>query len=108
MSRALAVARVQVAAAREAEYLAGAAELAAALKARGQHFWVFRHPTRPGAFLEFREAADERALVAVAPASAEARLGDALRALASADPDADVVWREVPLAGAGASATSPA
>lgn len=108
MSRGLAVARVQVAAARQAEYLAGAAELAAALKARGQHFWVFRHPTRPGAFLEFREAADAHALVAAAPTSAEARLGDALRALASADPEAGVVWLEVPLAGAGVSATGPA
>jgi hypothetical protein len=108
MSRALAVARVQVAAARQAEYLAGAAALAAALKARGQHFWVFRHPSRPGAFLEFREAADGAAHVSVAPTPAEARLGDALRALATADPDADVLWLEVPLAGAGVAATGPA
>jgi hypothetical protein len=100
--RALSVARVEVAAASEPEYLAGAAALATALEARGQHFWVFRHPNRPGAFLEFREAGDRAAHVA------EARLLAGLRTVAPADPDADVIWLEVPLAGAPASADGPA
>jgi hypothetical protein len=106
--RVLAVARVSVTAGREADYLAGAAELAATLQARGQHFWVFRHPSRPGAFLEFREAADPSSHVAVAPTPAEARLDAALRGLASAEPDSDILWLEVPLAGAHASADGPA
>lgn len=102
MARALSVARVEVTAAREPEYLAGAAALAAALAARGQHFWVFRHPTRPGAFLEFHEAADRAAHLAEAPLVA------GLRAVAPADPDADLIWLEVPLAGARASTDGPA
>ena len=41
-------------------YLQAAAELAAELLRRGQHFWLFRHPAEPGRFLEFRESAAER------------------------------------------------
>ena len=102
MARALSVARVEVAAASEPEYLAGAAALAAVLAARGQHFWVFRHPDRPGAFLEFREAADRTAHLAEAGHLA------ALRTVAPADPDADVIWLEIPLAGARTPADGPA
>ena len=107
MSRALTVARVDVPPSREAEYLAGAAALAVALKARGQHLWLFRHPGQAGAFLEFREAADGAAHVSVAPTPAEARLESALRALAAAGPDAGILWREVPLAGPTAPADGP-
>jgi len=108
VARALSVARVEVAAAREAAYLAGAAALAAALKERGQHFWVYRRPDRPGAFLEFREAGSASEHVSVAPTAGEARLEAALRAVAVADRDADVIWLEVPLAEAPASADGPA
>jgi hypothetical protein len=108
VTRALAVARVRVDPVHETDYLAGAAGLAAALAARGQHFWLFRHPSRPGLFLEFREAADASAHSTAEPTPAEARLGRALRALATADPDADVLWLEVPLAAADPSAAGPA
>ncbi len=97
MPRALAVGRVQVAPAREAEYLAAAGRLAAALRVRGQHLWVFRHPAEPGAFLEFRESASEVAHAAVAPTDAEERLIRALRALGTYAPGADDLWLEVSL-----------
>jgi len=107
VARALSVARVEVAAAQEAAYLAGAAALAAALKSRGQHFWVYRRPDRPGAFLEFREAGGAADHVSVAPTPQEARLEAALRAVAAADQDAGVMWLEVPLADAPRSADGP-
>lgn len=97
MPRALAVARVQVPPAGEAAYLAGAAELGAALRVRGQHLWVFRHPSRPGAFLEFRESGDAEAHTVSAPTPTEERLTRALRALAPCAPDADDLWLEVSL-----------
>lgn len=97
MPRALAVGRVQVPPAREADYLAGAGRLAAALRVRGQHLWVFRHPNEPGAFLEFRESASDVAHTAAAPTDAEARLTRALRALGSYAPGADDLWLEVSL-----------
>ena len=97
MPRALAVGRVQVPPARESEYLAAAGRLAAALRVRGQHFWVFRHPNQPGAFLEFRESASDVAHSAVAPTDAEERLIRALRALGTYAPGADDLWLEVSL-----------
>ena len=97
MPRALAVGRVQVPPEREGEYLAAAGRLAAALRVRGQHLWVFRHPSEPGAFLEFRESASDVAHAAVAPTDAEERLTRALRALGSYAPGADDLWLEVSL-----------
>ena len=97
MPRALAVARLQVPPAGEAAYLAGAAELAATLRVRGQHLWVFRHPTEPGAFLEFRESGDAEAHTASAPTPTEERLTRALRTLASYAPGVDDLWLEVSL-----------
>jgi len=97
MPRALAVARVQVPPAGEAAYLASAAELAAALRVRGQHLWVFRHPSQPGAFLEFRESGDAEAHTVSVPTPTEERLTRALRALASSAPGADDLWLEVSL-----------
>lgn len=97
MARALAVARVSVPKAREGEYLRLAGRLAALLRARGQHLWVFRHPDRPGQFLEFRESADGAAHPALAPTPDEAGLIGALRGLASYGPGADDLWLEVSL-----------
>lgn len=97
MARALAVARVSVPTAREGEYLALVGRLAALLQARGQHLWVFRHPDRPGQFLEFREAADGTAHSALAPTPDEAGLIGALRGVASYGPGADELWLEVSL-----------
>ncbi len=98
MPRALTVARVTVPPDREAEYLAGAAALAAELGRRGQHLWLFRHPRAPGCFLEFREAADGAAHTAVAPTPEEARLAARLASLARRDDGADALWSEVALA----------
>lgn len=97
MPRVLAVARVQVPPAEEAAYLAAAGELAAALKIRGQHLWVFRHPARPGAFLEFRESAVAHEHTVSAPTSTEARLARALRAFGTCEPGSDDLWTEVSL-----------
>jgi len=96
--RALAVARVTVAPADEAAYRAAAAALAAELERRGQHLWLFRHPTDAGQFLEFREAGDGAAHTAMAPTPSEARLTGVLRTLGASAPDAGVLWIEVPLA----------
>lgn len=98
MPRALTVARVTVPPDREAEYLTGAAALAAELGRRGQHLWLFRHPSAPGVFLEFRESADGAAHTAVAPTAAEARLAGQLATIGRRDAGADEFWFEVPLA----------
>jgi hypothetical protein len=97
VARALAVARVSVPTAREGEYLALAGRLAALLEARGQHLWVFRHPDRPGHFLEFRESADGAAHSARTPTADEAGLIGALRGVASYGPGADDLWLDVSL-----------
>jgi hypothetical protein len=97
MPRALAVARVTVPAGQERAYLRAAGELAAALRVRGQHLWLFRHPTRTDAFLEFRESGSDAVHTASAPTPAEARLTRALRALGAYAPEADDLWLEVPL-----------
>ncbi len=88
----------------EAAYLAAAAALAAELGGRGQHLWVFRHPTETGQFLEFRESADGAAHTAIVPTPAEARLTAALRSLGAAGPGSEELWFETPLAGGPPSA----
>jgi hypothetical protein len=97
MTRALAIARVTVPPEQEAAYLAGAGALAATLRVRGQHLWVFRHPSQPGDFLEFRESGDDAAHTASAPTPAEGRLTQALRDLATYAPGMDDLWLEVSL-----------
>ena len=97
MPRALAVARVTVPLAAEAQYLAAAGALAAALRTRGQHLWVFRRPDHPGMFLEFRESGSATDHTAVAPTPSEQRLTQALRALGTAEPGTDELWIEVSL-----------
>jgi len=81
----------------EGAYLALIGKLAGLLEARGQHLWIFRHPDRPGVFLEFRESADAAAHVAVAPTTEEADLMRALHGVASYDADTDDLWLEVSL-----------
>jgi hypothetical protein len=56
---------------------------------------VFRHPDRPGQFLEFRESADGAAHSALAPTPDEAGLIGALRGIGSYGPGADDLWLEV-------------
>lgn len=98
MPRALAVATVTVAPADEAAYLEGAAELAAELGRRGQHLWVFRHPSEPSRFLEFRESGDASAHVDVAPTPTEASLRRALHRLGTYESVTAAPWLEVSLA----------
>lgn len=81
---------------REAAYLAGAGELAAVLQQRGQHLWVFRHPTEPQQFLEFREAGNAAARSALST-PVEQRLVRMLRGLGTYAPGMDDLWLEVPL-----------
>ena len=83
---------------RQAEYLAAAGELAAALRVRGQHLWVFRHPTEPGRLPGVpRVGRDGEPIAPWRPTDAEARLIRALRALGSYAPGADDLWLEVSL-----------
>lgn len=77
------------------EYLAVVARLAAALKDRDQHLWVFQSPSRPGEFLEFREARDPSAHSVAAPTPIEAELTRTLRELGSYGAGADDLWLEV-------------
>jgi hypothetical protein len=103
MPRALTVAPVRVTPDNEPAYLAAAGALAAALGRRGQHLWLFRHPTEPGRFLEFREAADAAAHVAVAPTPAESELARSLASLGTYDAGADELWFDVSLPGGAPS-----
>ncbi len=96
MARALTVARVRVAPAQQAAWLATLGDLQALERAAGRHLWVFRHPAERDLFLEFSEgdATGHRSAVPAAGAGAlEARLHD----LGGYAADASVLWEEVPL-----------
>ena len=70
MPRSLSVARVRVPADHEAEWLDVAAQLAALLKQRGQHVWVFRSEADPERWIEFSESGDRpdhRSVAAATP-----------------------------------------
>jgi hypothetical protein len=98
MARALTVARLRVAPARQAEYLAVLAELEALGRARGRHLWVFRSGSDPDLFLEFSEsgAVEHHRAVALA-AGREAVLEARLRELGEHEPPVNELWHEVPL-----------
>ena len=98
MGRALTVARLRVAPARQAEYLAALAELEALGRPRGRHLWVFRSSTDPDLFLEFSEsgAVEHHRAVALA-AGREAVLEARLRELGERESSPDELWHEVPL-----------
>jgi hypothetical protein len=98
VTRALTVARVRVAGARQAEYLAVLGEIDAIGRARGRHLWVFRSGTDPELFLEFSESGamvDHRAVATAA--GREAALEIRLRELAPRDASADALWHELPV-----------
>jgi hypothetical protein len=112
MPRVLTVSRVTVAEGREAEYLETIRRLAAIASPRGQHLWVFRHPARPGQFLEFSESASEMSHRSRASrVGEESKLEARLRSLATYAPDAWDLWEEVSLgslaAGGGAPPSAP-
>ena len=98
MARALTACRVTVPREREADYLATLARLAGRMRSRGEHLWLFRDPRQPGAFLEFSESpgADSHRFVRALDAE-EAALERRLETIASYDPQARVLWEEVPL-----------
>ena len=98
MGRALTVARLRVAPARRAEYLAVLAELELLGRARGRHLWVFQSGTDPNLFLEFSEsgAVEHHRAVALA-AGREAVLEARLRELGERESSPDELWHELPL-----------
>ena len=74
--------------ARQDEYLALVAELAAAAGAAGGHLWVFRSRRDAELFIEFREGAGN-------PPEDPAPLASRLAALASYEPGGGEVWEEI-------------
>jgi hypothetical protein len=98
MGRALTVARLRVAPARQAEYLAVLAELEALGRARGRHLWVFRSSHDPDLFLEFSESgAVEHHRAVVLAAGREAALEARLRELVERESTPEELWHELPL-----------
>ncbi len=96
MPRALMASRVTVSRPRETEYVETLARLAARMKARGEHLWLFRDPEAAGSFLEFSESSDpgrHRAVRVMDPE--ESALERRLEAIASYAPEARVLWEEV-------------
>ncbi len=98
MPRVLVAARVTVPRAREADYLATLAQLAARLKVRGEHLWLFRDPGAPGEFLEFRESSGAApGRTRRAPDTEESALGRRLETIAAYAPESRRRWEEVSL-----------
>lgn len=96
MTRTLTAARVLVAPADEAAYLATINALARLLQARGQHLWVFRRRDGAGEFLEFTEGRDDGTHRAAGPASpAEAELEARLGTLGAYEVSRWQPWDEV-------------
>lgn len=98
MPRALTAARATVPREREAEYLSALARLAARVRARGGHFWLFRDPAAPGAFLEFSESPTAARHPSRAERDAEeAELERTLASIVAYAPGTRVLWEEVSL-----------
>lgn len=93
MARRLTAARARVAPARREAYLAAVAELAAAHRAAGGHFWLFARRDAPDVYLEFAEHGDASPTAAVPPT-----LAVRLAALADYDATRAEEWHELPLA----------
>jgi hypothetical protein len=98
VGRALTVARLRVAPARQAEYLAVLAELEAIGRPRGRHLWLFRSSNDPDLFLEFSESgAVEHHRAVTLAAGREAALESRLRELAERESTPEELWHELPL-----------
>jgi hypothetical protein len=96
--RVLTAARATVPRNRESDYLSALARLAARVRARGGHFWLFRDPAAPGAFLEFSESpggAGHPGLPGQDPEESE--IEGTLTSLAAYAPGSRVRWEEVSL-----------
>jgi hypothetical protein len=95
MPRVLTAARAQVQAGSESAYLEALGELARRLRARGESFWLFRHPAQPGCFLEFSESATpERHRLRRERDAEETALEERLRDVARYGADGSVLWEE--------------
>jgi hypothetical protein len=98
MPRALTASRVLVARGREADYVTTLSFLAARVKGRGEHLWLFRNPAAPGEFLEFSESASaEGHPTRRAQDIEELALKRRLEAIAAYAPGNRVLWEEVTL-----------
>lgn len=98
MPRALTARRATVPRERESDYVSTLARLAARLKDRGEHLWLFRNPGAPAAFLEFSEGPGAEGHRARRPPDDEvAALERRLEAIADYAMDEQVVWEEVSL-----------
>lgn len=98
MPAVLSVSRAAVEPGNEAAYLVALRELARGLRERGQRLWVFRHPLRPGSYLECSEGRDPVSHRAgTAPDPALEPLERRLRSLAVYSPEAWDLWTEVSL-----------
>lgn len=98
MPRALTAARATVPRDREADYVSALSRLAARVRARGGHFWLFRDPAAPGAFLEFSESPSAAAHPSHAGQDPEeSELDRTLRSIAAYAPGSRVLWEEVSL-----------
>ena len=92
MPRTLTAARAMVRPEDDDQYRALLGARAAAARARGANFWVFRSCTDPGAYLEFVESGSGSA---GARSAREIELEHVSRTLAAYGPDAEDVWEEV-------------
>lgn len=99
MPRVLTAVQVTVSSEREADYVATLARLAARMRSRGEHLWLFRDPAAPGAFLECSEGGSgaERPRTRRRRDAEEAALEQRLDAIASYAPGTPVLWEEVSL-----------
>ncbi len=104
MARALSAARVRVAPEHEQEFFRVLCELAGYERAAGRRLWLFRNTDDPRWFIEFSESPDVSQHRSVVKRSAvELKLEERLRQLANYSPDANVMWREVPICPADSS-----
>lgn len=99
MARVLTAARVTVAPEHTDAWLAILEVLAARLRARGQHLWVFRAEGQDNQWLEFTEGPDPATHRSAGPADHEERnLETSLRELAGYDAESGATrWQEVSL-----------
>lgn len=99
MARVLTAARVTVAPEHTEAWLDTLEVLAARLRARGQHLWVFRAEGRDNQWLEFTEGTDPASHRSTGPADDQERALEAsLRELACYDEASTALrWQEVSL-----------
>ena len=97
MARVLTISHVMVAPPYESEYVRTVHELAACVRGRAQHIWLYRDPAMAGSYIEFSESRTEMAhRVRAVRTDLEERLERRLREIAEYAPNAWDLWTEVP------------